>query len=142
MNKLQIPGFNSEISSLLNDLINTYIKDEQEKKNWFKSIKQFPAVEKKAEWAQRWIKSGNTSYAERVVAIATIQRIFFSGSFAAIFWLKKRGLMPGLTLSNDLISREVGFRTHLACLHFHSLVKKMDKEKVLEIVIEAVDIEC
>merc|ERR1739846_134649 len=95
---------------------------------------------KKASWALNWIN--NASCAERIIAFASVEGIFFSGSFAAIFWLKKRGLMPGLTFSNELISRDEGLHTDFACLLFKHIVNKPDKERVLEIVKDAVDIEC
>jgi len=137
--QIAIENIHSEMYSLL---IDTYIKDSKEKENLFNAIETIPAVQKKAKWALRWINAGNASYAERVVAFAAVEGIFFSGSFAAIFWLKKRGLMPGLTFSNELISRDEGLHTDFACLLFKHIVNKPDKERVLEIVKDAVDIEC
>jgi len=137
--QIAIENIHSEMYSLL---IDTYIKDGKEKENLFNAIETIPAVQKKAKWALRWINAGNASYAERVVAFAAVEGIFFSGSFAAIFWLKKRGLMPGLTFSNELISRDEGLHTDFACLLFKHIVNKPDKERVLEIVKDAVDIEC
>merc|ERR1712083_655501 len=113
--QIAIENIHSEMYSLL---IDTYIKDGKEKENLFNAIETIPAVQKKAKWALRWINAGNASYAERVVAFAAVEGIFFSGSFAAIFWLKKRGLMPGLTFSNELISRDEGLHTDFACLLF------------------------
>merc|ERR1712241_1484592 len=100
------------------------------------------AVQKKAKWALRWINADNASFAERIIAFASVEGIFFSGSFAAIFWLKKRGLMPGLTFSNELISRDEGLHTDFACLLFKHLVNKPSKERILEIVKDAVELEC
>jgi len=137
--QIAIENIHSEMYSLL---IDTYIKDGKEKENLFNAIETIPAVQKKAKWALRWINAGNASYAERVVAFAAVEGIFFSGSFAAIFWLKKRGLMPGLTFSNELISRDEGLHTDFACLLFKHIANKPDKERVLEIVKDAVDIEC
>merc|ERR1739841_498437 len=122
-------------------LIDTYIKDGKEKESLFNAIETIPAVQKKAKWALRWINAGNASYAERVVAFAAVEGIFFSGSFAAIFWLKKRGLMPGLTFSNELISRDEGLHTDFACLMYSHLKNKLSEERILEIVCEAVEIE-
>merc|ERR1711997_684667 len=95
-----------------------------------------------ATWALKWINSSNATYAERVIAFASVEGIFFSGSFAAIFWLKKRGLMPGLSFSNELISRDEGLHTDFACLMYRHLVNKPDQERIYEIVRDAVDIEC
>lgn len=100
-----------------------------------------PAVKRKAEWALRWINHKNASFGERVVAFAAVEGIFFSGSFAAIFWLKKRGLMPGLTFSNELISRDEGLHTDFACLMFRMMHKRPSKERVTGIVMDAVEIE-
>merc|ERR1712105_201001 len=119
--------------------IDTYIKDPAEKDNLFNAIETVPAVKKKATWALNWIN--NASYAERIIAFASVEGIFFSGSFASIFWLKKRGLMPGLTFSNELISRDEGLHTDFACLMFHHLVNKPSQERIYEIVTEAVEIE-
>lgn len=105
----------------------------------FKSL--VPAVKRKAEWAMRWISHDKASFGERVVAFAAVEGIFFSGSFAAIFWLKKRGLMPGLTFSNELISRDEGLHTDFACLMFRMLQKRPSKERVTGIIMDAVEIE-
>merc|ERR1711997_1146578 len=113
--QIAIENIHSEMYSLL---IDTYIKDRQERNKLFNAIETVPAVHKKAEWALNWINSDNASYAERVVAYASVEGIFFSGSFASIFWLKKRGLMPGLTFSNELISRDEGLHTDFACLMY------------------------
>merc|ERR1712051_1177403 len=136
--QIAIENIHSEMYSLL---IDTYIKDGKEKENLFNAIETIPAVQKKAKWALKWINAGSASYAERVVAFAAVEGIFFSGSFAAIFWLKKRGLMPGLTFSNELISRDEGLHTDFACLMFRHLVDKPSQERVYEIVCNAVEIE-
>ena len=115
------------------------ILDPAEKDNLFNAIETVPAVKKKANWALNWIN--NASYAERVIAFASVEGIFFSGSFASIFWLKKRGLMPGLTFSNELISRDEGLHTDFACLMFHHLKNKPSEERIVQIVSEAVEIE-
>jgi ribonucleotide reductase beta subunit family protein with ferritin-like domain len=97
-------------------LLETYIKDPAEKTRLFSAIETVPCVKKKAEWALKWIEAGDSSFAERLVAFAAVEGVFFSGSFCSIFWLKKRGLMPGLTFSNELISRDEGLHTDFACL--------------------------
>jgi len=130
-------NIHSETYSLL---IDTYIQDVQEKQFLFKAIENIPSVTQKAEWALRWIGADNT-YAERLVAFACVEGIFFSGSFCAIFWLKKRGLMPGLTFSNELISRDEGMHTDFACLIYKHLNNKLSNERILEIVDHAVQIE-
>jgi ribonucleoside-diphosphate reductase beta chain len=120
-------------------LIDSYIKDPQEKHRLFHAIETVPAVKKKAEWALRWIENG--SFAERLVAFAAVEGIFFSGSFCSIFWLKKRGLMPGLTFSNELISRDEGLHCEFACLLYGMLNHKLSHEAVAAIVGDAVAIE-
>merc|ERR1712173_346229 len=115
-----------------------YIRDRKERDRLFNAIETIPAVKKKADWALRWINSNNASFAERIIAFASVEGIFFSGSFAAIFWLKKRGLMPGLTFSNELISRDEGLHTDFACLMFHHLKAKPSESRIKEIVCEAV----
>merc|ERR1712117_978722 len=107
----------------------------------FNAIETVPAVKKKANWAMQWTGSESATFAERVIAYACVEGIFFSGSFAAIFWLKKRGLMPGLTFSNELISRDEGLHTDFACLMFHHLKAKPSEARIKEIVCEAVRIE-
>merc|ERR1712038_1444445 len=134
--QIAIENIHSEMYSLL---IDTYIKDPAEKDNLFNAIETVSAVKKKANWALNWIN--NASYAERVIAFASVEGIFFSGSFASIFWLKKRGLMPGLTFSNELISRDEGLHTDFACLMFHHLKNKPSEERIKQIVKEAVEIE-
>jgi len=111
----------SETYSLL---IDTYIKDENEKDFLFKSMHNVEVIKKKAQWALKWINT-NDDFAERLVAFAAVEGIFFSGSFCAIFWLKKRGLMPGLTFSNELISRDEGLHTDFACMLYSLLNKKL-----------------
>ncbi len=121
-------------------LIDTYIKDPKEKQRLFQAIETVPCVKKKADWALKWIKSDN--FAERLVAFAAVEGIFFSGSFCSIFWLKKRGLMPGLTFSNELISRDEGLHCDFACLLYtQHLNGKISKERVYEIIKDAVVIE-
>ncbi len=120
-------------------LIDSYINDPQEKYRLFHAIETVPAVKKKAEWALRWIQNG--SFAERLVAFAAVEGIFFSGSFCSIFWLKKRGLMPGLTFSNELISRDEGLHCEFACLLYGMLSNKLSHEAVASIIGEAVAIE-
>jgi len=137
--QIAIENIHSEMYSLL---IDTYIRDHDERDRLFNAIETIPAVKKKAEWAFKWINAKNASFAERIIAFASVEGIFFSGSFAAIFWLKKRGLMPGLTFSNELISRDEGLHTDFACLMFKHLVNKPSQDRILEIVKEAVDIEC
>lgn len=121
-------------------LIDTYVKDHEEKDRLFKAIENIPCIEKKANWALKWI-AGDRSFAERLIAFAAIEGIFFSGSFCAIFWLKKRGLMPGLTFSNELISRDEGLHTDFACLLYDELQEKLPEETVVAIIKEAVDFE-
>jgi ribonucleoside-diphosphate reductase beta chain len=121
-------------------LIDTYIKDSADKANLFKAVDTLDCVKKKADWALRWIKNG--SFAERLVAFAAVEGIFFSGSFCSIFWLKKRGLMPGLTFSNELISRDEGMHCDFACLLYNNHIQnKLPKERVREIIEQAVAIE-
>merc|ERR1712149_148913 len=139
MGQVMMENIHSEMYSLL---IDTYIRDRKERDRLFNAIETFPAIKKKAQWALRWINSNRATYAERVIAFASVEGIFFSGSFAAIFWLKKRGLMPGLSFSNELISRDEGLHTDFACLMFKHLVNKPSQERVTQIVTDAVEIEC
>jgi ribonucleoside-diphosphate reductase beta chain len=134
--QIMIENIHSETYSLL---IDTYIKDAVEKNRLFNAIETVPCVTKKAEWALRWISNGN--FNERLVAFAAVEGIFFSGSFCSIFWLKKRGLMPGLSFSNELISRDEGLHCDFACLIYTQLVNKLDPEQVKNIIIDAVQIE-
>src|SRR5688572_15117515 len=135
--QIMIENIHSETYSLL---IDTYIKDPVEKSKLFNALETVPCVQKKAEWALRWINEG--SFAERLVAFAAVEGIFFSGSFCSIFWLKKRGLMPGLSFSNELISRDEGLHCDFACLLYNShLQNKLSKETVSKIITDAVEIE-
>lgn len=127
----------SEMYSLL---IESYVKDSGEKQSLFKAITQLPAVQRKAQWALRWVSS-DAPFAQRLVAFAAVEGIMFSGSFCAIYWLKKRGIMPGLTFSNELISRDEGLHRDFACLLHCKLVDKCDEETAKEIVSSAVDAE-
>lgn len=131
-------NIHSETYSLL---IDTYIKDPAEREYLFDAIDTIPCIKKKAEWALRWISDKRSSFAERLIAFAAVEGIFFSGSFASIFWLKKRGLMPGLTFSNELISRDEGMHTDFACLLFSHLRRRPHPETVEKIITEAVAIE-
>jgi len=134
--QIMMENIHSETYALL---IDTYIKDTIEKDRLFHAIDTVPAVKKKAEWALRWIENG--SFAERLVAFAAVEGIFFSGSFCSIFWMKKRGLMPGLTFSNELISRDEGMHCEFACLLYGMLSQKLSKQEVNHIITDAVDIE-
>jgi ribonucleoside-diphosphate reductase subunit M2 len=122
-------------------LIETYIKDKMEKHKLFHAIENFPCIKKKSDWAQKWIHDNRSSFATRLVAFACVEGIFFSGAFCSIFWLKKRGLMPGLTFSNELISRDEALHCEFAILLYSKLVKKIDKSRIYEIIKEAVEIE-
>lgn len=135
--QIAIENIHSETYSLL---IDTYIKDEKLKKHLFNAIETVPSVKKKAEWALRWIESSQ-SFAERLVAFAAVEGIFFSGAFCSIFWLKKRGLMPGLCFSNELISRDEGLHCDFACLLYSKLENKLSYETIKEIIIDAVEYE-
>lgn len=135
--QIMMENIHSETYSLL---IDTYIKDPKEKDKLFNAIDTIPCVQKKAEWALKWIES--ESFAERLIAFAAVEGIFFSGSFCSIFWLKKRGLMPGLTFSNELISRDEGMHTDFACLLYNKhLANKLSEERIKEIILNAVEIE-
>lgn len=122
-------------------LIDTYIKDSVEKDRLFRAMETIPSVKQKADWAMKWLYSTSTSFAERLVAFAAVEGIFFSGSFCAIFYMKKRGLLPGLTFSNELISRDEGLHTDFACLLYSMLSSKLLESEVYEIVNSAVVIE-
>ena len=135
--QIMMENIHSETYSLL---IDTYVKDEAEKNELFHAIDVFPAIKEKADWALRWISSD--SFAERLIAFAAVEGIFFSGSFCSIFWLKKRGLMPGLTFSNELISRDEGMHCDFAVhLHNHHLINKVPKARITEILTDALNIE-
>ena len=134
---MMMENIHSETYSIL---IDTYIDDADEKKFLFEAIENISSVKMKAEWAFKWIESSE-SFAERMIAFAAIEGIFFSGSFCAIFWLKKRGLMPGLSFSNELISRDEGMHTDFACLLYKHLNNKLSDERITQIISEAVEIE-
>lgn len=135
--QIAMENIHSETYSLL---IDTYIKDNDEKNELFNAIDTMECVKKKADWALRWIDEGN--FAERLIAFAAVEGIFFSGSFCSIFWLKKRGLMPGLSFSNELISRDEGLHCDFACLLYNNhLNNKLSEEKVRSIILDAVEIE-
>ena len=146
MREVQLPearcfyGFQSMIENIHSEmyslLIDTYIKDTAEKNYLFNAVETVPAVTKKADWALRFIQNG--SFAERLVAFAAVEGIFFSGSFCSIFWLKKRGLMPGLSTSNEFISRDEGMHCDFACLLYSMLENKLPKARIVEIITEAV----
>ena len=135
--QIMMENIHSETYSLL---IDTYVKDEAEKAEVFNALEVFPAIKKKADWALKWIESD--SFAERLIAFAAVEGIFFSGAFCSIYWLKKRGLMPGLTFSNELISRDEGVHCDFAVhLHNHHLINKVPKDRIKEIIVDALDIE-
>ena len=136
--QIMMENIHAETYSLL---IDTYIKDPAEKDHLFKALETVPSVEKKGNWALRWLDQKRASFAERLVAFAAVEGIFFSGSFCAIFWLKKRGLMPGLTFSNELISRDEGLHCDFACLLHSQLVRGAGEMKIRQIISEAVEIE-
>ena len=122
-------------------LIETYIKDKEQKHKLFNAIENYPCIKKKSDWAQKWIHDNRSSFATRLVAFACIEGIFFSGAFCSIFWLKKRGLMPGLTFSNELISRDEALHCEFAILLYSKLEKKLAKAKIHDIIKECVEIE-
>jgi ribonucleoside-diphosphate reductase subunit M2 len=136
--QIAMENIHSESYSLL---IETYIKDKEEKHKLFNAIENFPCIKKKSDWAQKWIHDNRSSFATRLVAFACVEGIFFSGAFCSIYWLKKRGLMPGLTFSNELISRDEALHCEFAVLLYNKLVRKLDKSRINEIIKEAVDIE-
>ena len=137
--QIAMENIHSETYSLL---IDTYIKDATVKEKLFRAIEEFPCIKKKADWAIKWINDKRSSFATRLIAFACVEGIFFSGAFASIYWLKKRGKMPGLTFSNELISRDEALHTEFAVLLYNKLVKKLPKKRVHEIIGEAVEIEC
>jgi len=135
--QIMMENIHSETYSLL---IDTYIKDKEEQNKLFNAVDTIPAIKKKAEWAIKWI--GSDSFIERLIAFAAVEGIFFSGSFCSIFWLKKRGLMPGLTFSNELISRDEGMHCDFAChLYNHHIVNKLPQSRIKEIICGALEIE-
>jgi ribonucleotide reductase beta subunit family protein with ferritin-like domain len=136
--QIAMENIHSETYSLL---IETYINDKLEKDKLFNALDHFPCIKKKSDWAQKWIKDNRSGFATRLVAFACVEGIFFSGAFSSIFWLKKRGLMPGLTFSNELISRDEALHTEFAVLLYDKLENKLKKSKVHEIIREAVEIE-
>ena len=136
--QIMMENIHSETYSLL---IDTLVKEEREKTNLFEAINNYPCIKKKADWAIKWINDKRSSFATRLIAFAAVEGIFFSGSFCSIYWLKKRGLMPGLTFSNELISRDEGMHTDFAVLLFSKLEKKPKKAKVIDLIKEAVLIE-
>jgi ribonucleoside-diphosphate reductase beta chain len=133
-----LEAIHSETYSLL---IDTYITDQSEKEKILKAIQTIPCVQKKADWALQWISNENASFATRLLAFAAVEGIFFSGAFCAIFWLKQRGLMPGLTVSNEFIARDEGIHTDFACLMYSKLQTKLPKQEAVKIIREAVKIE-
>jgi ribonucleoside-diphosphate reductase subunit M2 len=136
--QIAMENIHSETYSLL---IDTYIKDSVQKDMLFNAIAHYPCIKKKSDWAQKWIHDNRSGFATRLVAFACIEGIFFSGAFCSIFWLKKRGLMPGLTFSNELISRDEALHCEFAILLYSKLLRKLDKARIHEIIKEAVDIE-
>lgn len=133
-----IENIHSEVYSLL---IDKYVDDLKEKETLFHAIQYIPSIQKKAEWAMKWMDPSKSSFYERLVAFATVEGVFFSGSFCAIYWLKKRGLMPGLTFSNELISRDEGMHTDFAVLLYSMMKHKLSQERIYEIISDAVVIE-
>lgn len=136
--QIAMENIHSETYSLL---IETYINDKLEKDRLFNALDNFPCIKKKSDWAQKWIKDNRSGFATRLVAFACVEGVFFSGAFSSIFWLKKRGLMPGLTFSNELISRDEALHTEFAVLLYDKMENKLKKSKVHEIIREAVEIE-
>jgi ribonucleoside-diphosphate reductase beta chain len=135
--QLMMENIHSEVYSLL---IDTYIRNEKEKDELFRAIEIFPAIKKKADWALKWVESD--SFAERLIAFSAVEGIFFSGSFCSIFWMKKRGLLPGLTFSNELINRDEGLHADFAVyLHENHIENKVPKERISEILVDALNIE-
>jgi ribonucleotide reductase beta subunit family protein with ferritin-like domain len=136
--QIAMENIHSEMYSLL---IETYINDKTEKNKLFHAIENFPCIKKKADWAIKWINDKRSSFATRLIAFACVEGIFFSGAFCSIYWLKKRGLMPGLTFSNELISRDEALHTEFAILLYTKLNKKLTKSRINDIIKEAVEIE-
>ena len=136
--QIAMENIHSEVYSLL---IDTYIKDREEKDKFFNGLNNFDCIRKKGNWAQKWINDKRSSFATRLIAFACVEGIFFSGAFCSIYWLKKRGLMPGLTFSNELISRDEALHTEFAVLLYNKLQKKLPKNKVEDIIKESVAIE-
>jgi len=136
--QIAMENIHSEMYSLL---IDTYIQDKHEKDQLFHATSNFPCITKKADWAKKWIGDNRSSFGSRLVAFAAIEGIFFSSSFASIYWIKKRGLMPGLTFSNELISRDEALHTEFAILLYSKLQTKLSKKRIHEIIKDAVEIE-
>ena len=136
--QIAMENIHSQMYSLL---IETYIQNNDEKMKLFHALENFPCIKKKADWAIKWINDNRSSFATRLIAFACVEGIFFSGAFCSIYWLKKRGLMPGLTFSNELISRDEALHTEFAILLYKKLLRKVQKNKVYDIVKEAVEIE-
>ena len=136
--QIAMENIHSEMYSLL---IDTYIKDSVEKDRLFHATANFPCIGKKADWAKKWIEDKRSSFASRLVAFAAIEGIFFSSSFASIYWIKKRGVMPGLTFSNELISRDEALHTEFAIMLYKKMENKLPKKRIYEIIKEAVEIE-
>jgi ribonucleotide reductase beta subunit family protein with ferritin-like domain len=136
--QIAMENIHSEMYSLL---IDTYIKDNVQRDKLFNALDNFPCIQKKANWAIKWINDDNSSFATRLVAFAVVEGIFFSSSFASIYWIKKRGLMPGLTFSNELISRDEALHTEFAVLLYGKLETKLSKKRINDIIKEAVEIE-
>ena len=136
--QIAMENIHSEMYSLL---IDTYIKDSVEKDRLFHATSNFPCIAKKADWAKKWIEDKRSSFSSRLVAFAAIEGIFFSSSFASIYWIKKRGLMPGLTFSNELISRDEALHTEFAIMLYKKMQNKLPKKRIYEIIKEAVEIE-
>ena len=136
--QIAMENIHSEMYSVL---IDTYIQDRKEKTQLFNALENFECIKKKGDWAQKWINDKRSSFATRLIAFACVEGIFFSGAFCSIYWLKKRGLMPGLTFSNELISRDEALHTEFAVLLYNKLQKKLPKQKITDIIREAVDIE-
>jgi ribonucleoside-diphosphate reductase subunit M2 len=136
--QIAMENIHSETYSLL---IDSYIKDQDEKTKLFHALSNFPCIEKKGKWALKWIGDKRSSFATRIIAFACVEGIFFSGAFCSIYWLKKRGLMPGLTFSNELISRDEALHTEFAIYLYSKLEKKLAKKKIQEIIMDAVEIE-
>lgn len=136
--QIAMENIHSETYSLL---IETYINNQEEKNKLFSAVQNYSCIRKKADWAIKWIQDKRSSFATRLVAFACVEGIFFSGAFCSIFWLKKRGLMPGLSFSNELISRDEALHCEFAVLLYSKIIKKLKKEKIYEIIREAVEIE-
>jgi ribonucleotide reductase beta subunit family protein with ferritin-like domain len=136
--QMAMENIHSQTYSLL---IDSYVKDDVEKTRLFEAVETFPCIQKKADWAQKWIKDTRSHFATRLVAFACVEGLFFSGAFCSIFWLKKRGLLPGLTFSNELISRDEALHTEFAILLYKKVHKKVSRARIHEIIRDAVEIE-